>query len=108
MAIADEIADGLSELETDFPATFIWAGSTWDCLAGSEQRGFDTTSFGLEATDSLTLIVQLAQFGTGEKPYERDKVNFNSRDYSIESIEKAPQDAFVVYRLEQHKGMERL
>ena len=100
MAIADEIADGLSELETDFPATFIWNSTTYDCLAGAETRGVDAGELGLVADDDLTLIVQLGQFGTGTKPTQRNIITFNSRSYRIQQIEKAPQDAFSIYRCE--------
>tara|TARA_Y100000590_G_scaffold157769_1_gene181233 strand:- start:112 stop:423 length:312 start_codon:yes stop_codon:yes gene_type:complete len=103
MSIATEIADGLGELETDFPATFVWNSTTYKCLAGSERRDVAAGEWGLEQDDSLTLIVQLAQFGTGSKPAERQKITFNSRTYRIESIEKAPQDAFVIYRCTRNR-----
>jgi hypothetical protein len=103
MSIATEIADGLTELEADFPATFVWNSTTYKCLAGSETRAAERSEFGLEADDELTLIVQLAQFGSGTKPSQRNIINFNSRNYNITSIEKAPQDAFVVYRLETNR-----
>jgi len=98
MSIATEMADGLAELEADFPATFVWNSTTYDCLAGGERRDVTAGDWGLEQDDSVSLIVQLAQFGSGAKPAERNKITFNSRTYRIESIEKAPQDAFVVYR----------
>jgi len=98
MSIATEIADGLDEMEADFPATFVWNSTTYDCLAGGERRDVTAGEWGLEQDDSLSLIVQLAQFGTGAKPGERQKITFNSRGYRIETIEKAPQAAFVVYR----------
>ena len=46
MAINSEIADGLTELEADFPATFIWNSTSYDCLAGAETRsvGADKTA----------------------------------------------------------------
>ena len=98
MPIDSEIADGLTEIEADFPATFIWNSTTYKAVAGSESRAVVTGEFGLENVDSLTLIVQTAQFGSGSKPQERHKITFNSRLYRIETIEKAPQSAFVVYR----------
>lgn len=98
MSIATEIADGLTELEADFPATFVWNSTSYKCLAGSESREVTAAEWGLEQEDSLSLIVQLAQFGTGAKPAERQQITFNSRSYRIETIEKAPQDAFVIYR----------
>ena len=103
MAIASEIADGLTEIETDFPAPFIWNSTTYKCIAGGESRAVSPGDFGLEQMDSLTLIVQLAQFGSGSKPEERNKIIFNSRNYRIETIDKAPQDAFVVYRCERSR-----
>lgn len=98
MSIAAEIADGLTELEGDFPATFVWNSTTYTCLAGGESRSVMAGEFGLEQNDELSLIVQLAQFGSGSKPDERNSITFNSRTYRIETIDKAPQDAFVVYR----------
>tara|TARA_B100000427_G_C15249787_1_gene481649 strand:+ start:240 stop:557 length:318 start_codon:yes stop_codon:yes gene_type:complete len=98
MGISQEIADGLTEIETDFPATFIWNSTSYKAIAGSESRAVSAGDFGLENVDSLTLIVQLGQFGAGSKPEERNVIIFNSRSYRIEVIEKAPQDAFVVYR----------
>lgn len=103
MSIATEIADGLTEMEADFPATFVWNSTTYKCLAGSETRAGGRSEFGLEADDDLSLIVQLAQFGSGTKPSQRNIIIFNSRNYNITSIEKAPQDAFVVYRLETNR-----
>ena len=98
MAIDSEIADGLNEIETDFPATFIWTSTSYKCIAGSESRAVSAGDFGLENVDNLTLIVQLGQFGTGTKPNERSKITFNSRNYRIETIDTAPSQAFVVYR----------
>ena len=103
MAISSEIADGLTELDADFPASFVWNSTSYTCLAGSESRQVGAGEFGLEPTDELTLIVQLDQFGTGSKPAERHLVTFNSRSYRIETIEKAPQDAFVIYHLERNR-----
>ena len=103
MSIATEIADGLDELETDFPATFVWLSNSYTCLAGSESRSAARTEFGLEAEDDLSLIVQLSQFGEGATPVERQKITFNNRDYNITSIEKAPQAAFVILRLENNR-----
>ena len=97
MSIATEIADGLDELETDFPATFVWNSTSYNCLAGSESRSVNAGEFGLEQDDDLVLIVQLGQFGTGAKPAERNKITFNTRSYRIEEIEKAPQNSFVIY-----------
>jgi hypothetical protein len=103
MAINSEIEDGLDELEADFLATFVWNATSCDCLAGAESRSVAAGEFGLEQMDSLTLVVQLAQFGSGAKPVERNKITFNSRSYRIETIEKAPQDAFVIYRCERNR-----
>ena len=103
MAINSEIADGLDELEADFPATFVWNSTSYDCLAGAESRAVAAGEFGLEQMDELTLVVQLDQFGSGAKPVERNKLTFNSRSYRIETIEKAPQDAFVIYRCERSR-----
>jgi hypothetical protein len=55
MAITSEIGDGLTEMETDFPAIFIWNQKGNMCLAGVEERvistafgrQFATVSFGL-------------------------------------------------------------
>ena len=55
MAINSEIGDGLTEMETDFPAIFIWNQKGNMCLAGVEERvistafgrQFATVSFGL-------------------------------------------------------------
>ena len=98
MAIANEIADGLTEIEGDFAQTFVWNSTTYVCIAGPESRSVDAGEFGLEQTDSLMLIVQTAQFGEGSQPAERNLINFNSRNYRIEGIEKAPLNAFVIYR----------
>ena len=68
MAINSEIADGLTEMETDFPATFVWNSTSYTCLAGAESRAVGAGEFGLEQLDSLTLVVQLDQFGSGSKP----------------------------------------
>ncbi|SVB57823.1 uncharacterized protein METZ01_LOCUS210677, partial [marine metagenome] len=38
MAINSEIADGLTELEADFPATFVWNSTCYTCLADAESR----------------------------------------------------------------------
>ena len=65
MAINSEIADGLTELEADFPATFVWNSTSYTCLAGAESRSVGAGEFGLEPMDELTLVVQLAQFGSG-------------------------------------------
>ena len=92
MAINSEIADGLTEMEADFPATFIWNSTSYDCLAGAESRSVGAGEFGLEPMDELTLVVQLAQFGSGSKPAERNKITFNSRVYRIDGIEKAPNE----------------
>ena len=104
MPISFEIADGLTELETDFPATFVWNSISYTCIAGAESRAVNVGEFGLEQTDTLTLIVQLAQFGSGATPSERNKITFNSRIYRIETIEKAPQSAFVVYRCVRNRS----
>ena len=98
MAISSEIADGLTELEGDFPATFVWNSTTYTAIAGPESRSVEAGEFGLEQIDSLTLIVQTDQFGEGNQPAERNLITFNSRKYRIEGIEKAPQNAFVIYR----------
>ena len=98
MAIANEIADGLTEIEGDFPATFVWNSTSYACIAGAESRAVQAGDFGLENADSLTLVVQTAQFGEGARPAERNKITYNSRLYRIETIEKAPQAAFLVYR----------
>ncbi len=98
MAISSEIADGLTEMENDFSDTFVWNSTSYKCIAGAESRAVSAGEFGLENVDSLTLIVQLAQFGSGSRPAERNLIVFNSRNYRIETIDKAPQDAFVVYR----------
>lgn len=98
MAISSEIADGLTEIEGDFPATFVWNSTSYTCIAGPESRAVSAGDFGLENVDSLTLIVQTAQFGDGGQPAERNKITFNSRLYRIETIDKAPQSAFVIYR----------
>lgn len=103
MSIATEIADGLTEMEADFPATFVWNSTSYDCLAGAEAREAARTEYGLESDDDLTLIVQLAQFGVGTKPSERNPITFNSRAYIITSIDKAPQNAFVIYRCESSR-----
>lgn len=98
MAISSEIADGLTELEGDFPATFVWNSTSYTCIASAETRTVDVGEFGLEAEATLQLIVRLGQFGGGATPSERNKITFNSRIYRIEAIEKAPQNAFVIYR----------
>tara|TARA_Y100000310_G_scaffold341264_1_gene439881 strand:- start:1339 stop:1650 length:312 start_codon:yes stop_codon:yes gene_type:complete len=98
MAIADEIADGLSELETDFPATFVWQTTTYDAIASGESRNVTSGEFGLEQDDELSLVVRLAQFGTGTKPTQRARLTYNGRYYRIEEIIKAPNEAFVIYR----------
>ena len=98
MASSSEIADGLTEMETEFGNTFVWNSTTYKCIAGAESRAVDAGDFGLEQVDSLTLVVQLGQFGSGAKPAERNTITFNSRGYRIETIDKAPQGAFVVYR----------
>lgn len=98
MAISSEIADGLTELEGDFPATFVWNSTTYTATAGPESRSVEAGEFGLEQADRLALIVQTAQFGEGGQPAERNLISFNSRKYRIETIEKAPQNAFVIYR----------
>ena len=103
MAINSEIADGFTEMEADFPATFVWSSTSYDCLAGAESRSVGAGEFGLEPMDELTLVVQLAQFGSGSKPAERNKITFNSRSYRIEAIEKAPEEAFVLYRCERNR-----
>ena len=48
MAINSEIADGLDELEADFPATFVWNSASYTCLAGAESRAVSAGEFGLE------------------------------------------------------------
>lgn len=98
MAIASEIADGLTEIRADFPQTFVWNSTTYDCIAGPESRSVEAGEFGLEQIDSLILIVETAQFGEGGQPAERNLVNYNSRNYRIEAIDKAPLNAFVIYR----------
>jgi hypothetical protein len=103
MAIADEIADGLTELETDFPATFVWNSSSYKAIVSGETRAVDANEFGLVNDDELTLIVQLAQFGVGTKPSQRNKIVFNSRNYRIESIDKAPADGFSVYHCARNR-----
>ena len=97
MAIADEIADGLTEMEADFPATFVWNSTSYKAVVSGETRAVDAGEFGLVNDDELTLVVQLAQFGSGSKPSQRDKIVFNSRNYRIESIDKAPANGFSVY-----------
>ena len=98
MAIANEIADGLTEIEGDFPATFVWNSTSYACIAGAESREVGASEFGLESVDALVLVVQTTQFGDGSQPAERNKITFNSRLYRIETIEKAPQGAFKIYR----------
>lgn len=103
MSIADEIADGLDELEADFPASFVWNSTSYDCLAGSESRSVGAGEFGLEQEDSLALVVQLSQFGVGSTPEERNSITFNSRTYRIEAIDKAPNEAFVIYQCSRNR-----
>ena len=98
MPISSEIADGLTEMQTDFPATFVWNSTTYTCLAGAESRSVDAGEFGLEQMDSLSLIVKTQQFGEGGQPVERNKITFNTREYRIEAIDKAPFSAFLIYR----------
>jgi len=104
MPANQEIADGLSELESEFPATFIWDNQQWTCLASSESRSVDGTEFGFEASDELSLIVRLEQFGTGSRPAQRSTIIYNSRNYRINTIEKAINEAFVIYRLIRNRN----
>lgn len=104
MAIANEIADGLDEIETDFPATFVFNSTSYDAIAGPESRAVIAGDFGNEMVDSLTLIVRTAQFGEGTQPAERNKITFNGRLYRIETIERAPQGAFKVYRCVRNRS----
>ncbi len=101
MAINNELADGLDEIESDFPSTFIWNSTAYKGIAGSESRAVAAGEYGLQQIDSLTLLVQMAQFGEGSRPQERHPIIFNSRTYRIEGIEKSPQDAFQVFRCER-------
>jgi hypothetical protein len=45
MAINSEIADGLTEMEADFPATFVWNSKSYTCLAGAESRSVGAGEF---------------------------------------------------------------
>ena len=56
MAISSEIADGLTELEGDFPATFVWNSTTYTAIAGPESRSVEAGEFGLEQIDSLKTV----------------------------------------------------
>ena len=98
MAANDEIADGLAELEAEFPATFVWNSATYTAVVSGETRSTNLGEFGMENDDELALIVRLGQFGTGSRPSQRELIIFNSRNYRIESIDKAPANAFVIYR----------
>lgn len=103
MSIQTEIADGLLELEADFPDTFVWNSTTYACLVGTEERDILAGAYGAEAGDSVTLIVRLSQFGSGTKPQAKERVVFNSRNYTIDGIDKAPNEAFAVYHCEQNR-----
>jgi len=101
MSIQTEIADGLLELEADFPDTFVWNSTTYACLVSTEERDILAGAYGAEAGDSVSLIVRLDQFGSGTKPQAKERIVFNTRNYSIGGIDKAPNEAFAVYRCEQ-------
>jgi len=103
MTIQNELADGLVELEADFPDTFIWDATSYKCLVSSESRNIVDSAFGAEADDMVVIIVRLELFGEGAKPIAKERLTFNNRIYTITGIDKAPNEAFAVYHCEQQR-----
>ena len=58
MAINSEIADGLDELEADFPATFVWNSTSYTCLAGAESRAVGAGRGGVTEMPPRLLCLQ--------------------------------------------------
>ena len=56
---------------------------------------------GIDIDDSLTLIVRPNELGAA-RPRPRESVTYNGRPYQIETIERAPQNAF--YKLSLVSG----
>lgn len=87
MALADEIAADIAELEEENGATFTWNGSNYPCVNGSTRRrkGLDSGGFGLDA--DLVLFVRSEHFAeVASRPQLKQAVTFESRSYRIEEV----------------------
>lgn len=101
MAITDDIADGLEEIEADIPLTFTWEGFTLPCTAGSGVFS-KTLGQGGWATDSnRTINVRLAVFTTAQRPSRKETLVFSGDGltYRIDDIENPPGNPFMVLKL---------
>ena len=71
MAIANEIADGLTEIEGDFPATFVWNSTSYACMLAASRAVKPAT---LVWNTDASLVVQtsnLAKAPTGRAKKSR-------------------------------------
>jgi hypothetical protein len=103
MSFASEVQDALTEAEGRLEVTFIYDTTQYPAIASNERRSMNSGFGGLEVEDVLTLIVRPNALGVAN-PKPREKITYNGRPYSIESIERAPQNAFVKLHLESANG----
>lgn len=90
MALADEIRDGLSELETELGSEeFTHGGNNYVCSATSLNRGEIVMIGGIDVEIEMTLLVRPAVI-TGAVPAIGDAVTFRSTSYRVGRIKTGP------------------
>ena len=95
MSFVSEIREALAEAEGTTSVTFIYDNTTYSAIASNETRSLDGGFAGLEIEDSVTLIIRPDSIAVMPRP--REKITYNGRLYEIQSIEKAPADAFFKF-----------
>jgi hypothetical protein len=97
MALPDDIAADLAELETELapdgvnPHTFSHNGIDYPCTPGSVTRGKTLGSGGFSIEADLVLFVRAILFPTeqehaGARPESKEKLTYNNRSYRIEDV----------------------
>lgn len=87
MALPDELAADLAELETEIPATFTWNGAAYPCTRGSVRRSKALGSGGFSLDADLILYVRTAHFAdVASRPQLKQKLTFEDRDFRLEEI----------------------
>lgn len=86
--MSDEVADVLTEAESDFPATVTIDGTDYACRVSSRSktRNLEAGGFGIEA--DLTVTVRCSLFDT--EPAAQTALTHDSNSYTIDRVAKAP------------------
>lgn len=85
MAIADQIAADLAQLETEIPQVISWNGADYPCNLGSARanKTLESGRYGLDA--DLVVFVRFALFATN-RPTSKQKLTFNAKVYLIDDV----------------------